>query len=96
MNKPSDFIAKGWARGAEAMNQYNVDTDPESPDAVKWDIVGSVKAAYPNSKAVQDMVMAKITKTIANRPDGGFLKAYNDVHWMSLKLIYDILKEIGE
>lgn len=94
--KPSDFIRQGWSRGAGAQDRDGNPVDPTDPKAVKWDIRGAITAAYPLNKATQDLVQAKIIKAIAERDNVGFLFAYNDVHWMSVELIAEILEQAGE
>ncbi len=93
--KPSDFIAQGWCRGCAATDDEGHQiVDPRDARATHWDILGAIKAAYPEDSEQQEAVRHLVETAVVKR--GKVLLAVNDVHWMSKELIIDILRGVGQ
>lgn len=90
--KPSEFVAKGWCQKVFAKSRDGWSTHADSPDAIKWCLVGALTAAYPEANEERSL----LTYKLIDKLNGLGFAAWNDDPKRTQAEVVALLQSIGE
>lgn len=89
--KPSDYVKRGWCRGASAKDALGIVVDPTSSHAIQWCTYGAICAAYPEDPEKRSGVVSRLSEKVT-----GMIPEWNDAPGRTQRQVVALLESIGE